>query len=40
MVSHAHEGLDQDVAVQQHEGMHEGGGRGPALLPQAPTAGH
>ena len=31
VVSHAHKGFDQDVAVQQHEGVHEVGGAGPAL---------
>ena len=38
MVPHAHQRLDQDVAVQQHEGAHELVGAGLTLLPQPATA--
>ena len=40
VVPHAHQGLDQDIAVQQHEGAHELVGAGLPLLPQLPTAAH
>ena len=40
MVPQAHQGLDQDVAMQQHEGAHELIGAGLPLLPQPATAAH
>ena len=40
MVGHAHKGLDQDVAVEQHEGAHELVGAGLALLSQPLAAAH
>ncbi len=40
VIPHAHQSLDQDVAVQQHEAAHELGGAGPALVPQPLTATH
>lgn len=40
VVGHAHEGLDQDVAVQQQEGSHELVGAGLAPLPQPLAAAH
>ena len=40
MVAHTHQGLDQDIAVQQHESAHELSGACPALLPQPLSATH
>lgn len=40
MVPHAHQSLDQDVAVQQHQAAHELRGAGPALCSQPLTAAH